>query len=232
MVKSVSWKRIVSIILLAVILTQNLSAFFPGAWASASTADSTPVVSRGVRLRYEEEVRITWDRWYWENKKVGDVSRSITVLEVQDDNFTVREDITYTMHLKSDSWWVEKAYIDIRYMNEEKWETIAEGSPETLGSSYDASIHVHYVVNKTDGEVLKVWEDNPDTDTLDTIPLKLQLYWSYILGNSPYPNAQEYAWDVVGFSKEGARAKWFCFYKDKRTILVSLWIKKVSKSLM
>jgi hypothetical protein len=204
-------KRVFSIVLSVLVLTQNISLLSPVVTtAFASATDSTPTVSDGgLGLSFEEDVHITWDKWGWANQKVGKVSRNVTVVDVEKtysaaENFTVLEEMTYTMYMP---WDLDYAYVWVEYMDGSK-ESLAGGSTNEFPgwpyeTTYVASLYLHYLVDKTTGTVLKVWKGDR-SDASSVVPLELEVYWSYFNTTS---NRQEYAYDAYGFPTEGE--KWW-----------------------
>ena len=124
-------------IFLIIIFTQILLVFIPIHSKSSQTNSAfTPEVEVGSYFRYEEVVKITykgtetaWDEWET-GEKVGDVVRKIHVTEVQDENFTMREEISYTVHLPDQSVYV---YVNLIYEDGD-YTALLEGDYSSFGS--------------------------------------------------------------------------------------------------
>lgn len=158
-----------------------------------TTANATPSVRNGAYLRYTEEVKITWTARGWNQKTLGDMTRKISIVSIEDENFTVKEKISYTTDLPSD---LPAFYYDVEYMDGQVTE-LASGTGSSLGI-FTGSESIQYVVRKSDGKILQVWKDDP-SDALSEVPKELQFWWGYY--DSP-SNSWEYAWDVVGFTEK------------------------------
>jgi len=165
-------KLLTLFIIILIVIAQPFLTLYSFAEVDAST-NATPSVRNGAYLRYTEEVKITWSARGWNSKTLGDVTRKISIVSVEDESFTVKETISYTTDLPSD---VQDFYYNVEYMDGEVKE-VASGTGSSLGI-FSASESVQYVVRKSDGKILQVWKDDP-SDALGEVPKELEFWWGY-----------------------------------------------------
>jgi len=171
--RKILWRWIVPIVFSLIILTQNISALFPMAEVAEAATDYTPPACIGHLLEYEEELYITWENWGWTNKKVADILRKVSVVEVRAEDFTVRENVTVTMHLAPD---LDYAGVHVHYLDWH-WERIGGGYASDLGDTIVSSAYTDYIVNKTNGKILRM--AHMRLDNLDKIINHVELLWAY-----------------------------------------------------
>ena len=164
--------------------------------AFASPTDFVDDAQPGFYLEYEEVILISWSDRGWENLKAGEATRRVTVASVSDSDFTVREDLSYIMFLKSG---LDYGFVDVEFLDGNR-EELDGGNASLLGSSVATAIHAYYKVEKGTGKVLKYLSggvgDEEESALQSEIPLELEHYWGYFDASG---NEEEYCWDVVGF---------------------------------
>jgi hypothetical protein len=167
---------------------------------SASPTDFVDGVQVGFYLRYHEEIYVSWEERGWFGTKVGEAVRRITISDVGKEDFTIREDITYSMIVPSD---LDYFYVDLETLDGNR-EELAGGARDILyGDIVNSSIHAYYSVDMKTGNVLEFImggvENDGEADLRSEMPLEFEHYWSYLNFSE---NTQEYCWDVVGFPIE------------------------------